>query len=142
MLLRKIRFHFENTLRVNTFRISECRLLGVHIYQNLSFNTCSYFISKLYSPLIHSQIDHCLSVWGNCPYTFLSTVQKLQNKIAHFLTCKYDYNLYSSCLLRSKLKWMSVSERYQYFTSILRYKCMNNHSNHLYFHKKMSIIIK
>ena len=55
-------------------------------------------ISKLYYPLIQSQINYYLSVWGNCPYAFLCTVQKLQNKIARFLTCKYDYKLYSSSL--------------------------------------------
>ena len=90
-----------------------------------------HIISKLYYPLIQSQIDYCLSVWGNCPYIFLSTVQKLQNRTARFLTCKYDYKLYSSNLLRIEIKWMSVSERYQYFTSILMYKCMNNPSDHL-----------
>ena len=123
-----------------------CKKFGVmkHLRSVLPLNT----ISKLYYPLIQSQIDYCLSVWGpyTCPYTFLSTVQKLQNRIARFLTCKYDYKPYSSSLLRNELKWMSVSERYQYFNSILMYKCMNNPSDHLlnkfFTFTKMSISIK
>ena len=36
------------------------------------------------------------------------------------LNIKYDYNRYP----RSNLHWMSVSERYNYFMSILMYNCV------------------
>ena len=85
-------------------QISECKLLGVYIDQNLSFNKqcievsrkiCKKFglmkrlrcvlplstISKLYYPLVQSNIDYSLSVWGNCSTSSLSTIQKLQNRI-------------------------------------------------------------
>ena len=130
-------------------QITECKLLGVYIDQNLSFNKqctevsrkiCKKFgllkrlrcvlplstISKLYFPLVQSNIDYCLSVWGNCSTSSLSIIQKLQNRIGRFLTGKYDYLKYPSSLLRNDLNWMSVSDRYKYFISILMYKCVNN----------------
>ena len=80
--------------------------------------------SKLYYPLIQSHIDYCITVWGSCAKTSLSLIQNLQNRIARFLTCKYDYIRYLSSDLRKELNWMSVSERYNYFLSILMYNCV------------------
>ena len=81
-------------------------------------------ISKLYFPLVQSNIDYCLSVWGNCSTSSLSTIPKLQNRIARFLTGKYDYLKYPSSLLRNDLNWMSVSDRYKYFISKLMYNVL------------------
>ena len=92
-------------------QISETKLLGIHIDENLTWKTqCTAIsrklskkfglmkrlrsilplniISKLYYPLIQSHIDYCLTVWGNCAKTSFSLTQKLQNRIARFLTCK------------------------------------------------------
>ena len=122
-------------------QISETKLLGIHIDENLTWKTqCTAIsrklskkfglmkrlryilplniISKLYYPLIQSHIDYCITVWVNCAKTSLSLIQKLQNRIARFLTCKYDFNRYPNSDLRKELHWMSVSARYNYFMSI------------------------
>ena len=153
MVMRTKRNSENNQINVNINgnklnQISETELLGIHIDENLTWKTqCTAIsrklskkfglmkrlrsilplniISKLYSPLIQSHIDCCITVWGNCDKTSLSLIQKLQNRIARFLTCRYDYIRHPSSDLRKELHWMSVSERYNYFMSILMYKCVN-----------------
>ena len=78
-------------------------------------------ISMLYYPFIQFHIDYCTTVWGNTNVSFLANIQKLQNRVARFLTSKYDYSKYPSLTLLKDLGWMTVSQRYTYFISILMY---------------------
>ena len=64
--------------------------------------------------------------WGNCAKSYLSLIQKLQNRTARIITQKHNYTKYSSLDLRRNLNWMSVTERYSYFMSILMFQCINN----------------
>ena len=136
---------FINGVKIE--QISHGKLLGIHIdnqlnWENQCVQVCKTIskkfgllkrlrkglplstISLLYFPFIQSHIDYCLTAWGNCPSTYLSHIQSLQNKIIRFLTNKYDYIQYPSSLLRKHLGVMSVSERYKYFMSVLMYKCI------------------
>ena len=129
-------------------QISDCKLLGIYIDENLTWKKhCTelckkmskkfglmkrlrsvlplHTISVLYYPFIQSHIDYCITVWGNTNVSILANIQKLQNRVARFLTSKYDYNKYPSLTLLKDLGWMTVSQRYTYFISILMYNCIN-----------------
>ena len=82
----------------------------------------------MYFPLIQSLIDYSITVWDtcNCAKSYLSLIQKLQNRTARIITQKHNYTKYSSLDLRRNLNWMSVTERYNYFMSILMFQCINN----------------
>ena len=136
---------FDLTIKGTKLKqVTEVNLLGVNIDQNLTWNNHCAAISKkiskqlglikrlraflplhivcnLYFPLIQSHMDYCITVWGNCAKTHLSIIQKLQNRAARILTGKYDYNLYPSSTLIRDMKWMSISQRFIYFISILMY---------------------
>ena len=89
-------------------QISETKLLGIHIDENLTWKTqCTAIsrklskkfglmkrlrsilplniISKLYYPLIQSHIDYCITVWGNCAKTSLSLIQKTTERYCTIL---------------------------------------------------------
>ena len=141
---------FDLTIKGTKLKqVTEVNLLGVNIDQNLTWNNhCAaiskkiskqlglikmlraflplHIVSNLYFPLIQSHMDYCITVWGNCAKTHLSIIQKLQNRAARILTGKYDYNLYPSSTLIRDMKWMSISQRFIYFISILMYNCINN----------------
>ena len=141
---------FDLTIKGTKLKqVTEVNLLGVNIDQNLTWNNhCAaickkiskqlglikslraflplHIVSNLYFPLIQSHMDYCITVWGNCAKTHLSIIQKLQNRAARILTGKYDYNLYPSSTLIRDMKWMSISQRFIYFISILMYNCNNN----------------
>ena len=113
---------FINGVKIE--QISHCKLLGIHIdnqlnWENQCVQVCKNHIKKfgllknlrkslplspislLYFPFIqsHIHVDYCLTAWGNCPLTYLSHIQSLQNKIIRFLTNKYDYVHYPSSLV-------------------------------------------
>ena len=130
-------------------QITEVKLLGLYIDDNLTWKSHCDFLSKkisqklglfkrlrtflplhvisnLYFPLIQSLIDYGITLWGNCAKSYLSLIQKLQNRTARIITQKHNYTKYSSLDLRRNLNWMSVTERYSYFMSILMFQCINN----------------
>ena len=121
-------------------QISDSKLLGIYIVENLTWKKhctelckkiskkfglmkrlCSvlpmHTISMLYYPFIQSHIDYCITVWGNTNVSILANIQKLQNRVATFLTNKYDYNKYPSLTLLKGLGWVTVCQRYIYFIS-------------------------
>ena len=59
-------------------------------------------MKRLYSFLLQSHIDYSITSWGNCAIKYLGSIQKTQNRIACFLTQKYDYVLYPSGTLRNE----------------------------------------
>ena len=90
----------------------------------LSFVLSRQSLSTLYISIIQSHIDYCLSVWGNCNATQLSAVQKIQNRAARIICRNFEYATCSIALIR-ELGWQTVQERYNYFTAILVFKCLN-----------------
>ena len=91
-------------------------------------------MSTLYTSIIQSHIDYCLSVWGNCSATQLKDVQKIQNRAARIITKTFDYNADSSILIR-ELGWQTVAEMYHYFTSVFLYKCQYQPSHQTFAEK-------
>ena len=88
------------------------------------FSLPSNILSCLYFFIIQPHLDYCISVWGSCSLTNFNKIQQVQNRAAPIVTGIYDYSI--SCItLIKKLGWMTMNQRYFYFTSILVYKCMN-----------------
>ena len=85
----------------------------------------SEVLSSLYISIIQPHIDYCLSVWGSCSQTNISSIQKVQNRAARIVTKCYDYSIRSSSLIQ-QLGWLNVTQRHIYFTCILMYKSVNN----------------
>ena len=54
----------------------------------------------------------------------INKIQHVQNRAAKIVTGTYDYSISCSTLIK-KLGWMTMNQRYFYFTSILVYKSMN-----------------
>ena len=129
-------------------RVSKIKLLGVTIDENLNFSEhVSQLISKIsqkiallnrlrhmldiktlntvYLTIIQSLFDYCLTVWGNCPNVYRDQIQKLQNRAARAIFGNFDYTSSVSNMIH-ELRWMNINQRYQYFTLLLMYKCLNN----------------
>ena len=94
------------------------------LLRRLSFSLPSNILSCLYFSIIQQHLDYCISVWGSCSLTNFNKIQQVQNRAARIVTGIYDYSISCSTLIK-KLGWMTMNQRYFYFTSILVYKCMN-----------------
>ena len=128
-------------------RSTEIKLLGVIMDQHLNFAShVSHLVKKispkiallhrlrhildlstlnhLYLSIVQSHFDYCITIWGNCPQTYLKQVQRLQNRAARAVLGNFDYSCSVSKMIRD-LGWMTINQRYVYFTSILMYKCLN-----------------
>ena len=101
------------TLNGNIMKqINEVKHLGLYIDENLTWKSHCDFLSKkisqklglfkrlrtflplhvisnLYFPLIQSLIDYGITLWGNCAKSYLSLIQKLQNRTARIITQKH-----------------------------------------------------
>ena len=83
-------------------------------------------IMKLtYDRTIQPVIDYGCSVWYNTTCKNVEKLQKVQNYAARIISGNFDYiNVRSISLIRS-LKWMTISERCEYFTAMLMFKAIN-----------------
>ena len=52
-------------------------------------------------------------------------LQKVQNYAARIISGNFDYIIVCSISLIRSLKWMTISERCEYFTAMLMFKAMN-----------------
>ena len=87
----------------------------------------SHIIHKLYTPLLQSHIDYCLTVWGKCSSTELCKLQRLHNRAARIFSKNFNKNVSVNNIL-NRLEWMTVSDRYKFLTSCFIYKCLNDHN--------------
>ena len=78
----------------------------------------------LYNTLIKPYFNYCIIIWGNTCKTFLKKLETLQKKILRILTFS-DFNAHTRPLFR-RLKIMTLSEMYNYFSGIHIYKCINH----------------
>ena len=79
-------------------------------------------------PLIQSNLDYCLTVWGHCANKYIKQLQKLQNRLARVITNNFNRDVSSSHIINT-LGWMSVKQRFEYLMGCFMYKCLNN-DNH------------
>ena len=150
MLIGKKTRIWDNNLNIyiNNVQVNETKCtkyLGLFIDNNLSWDMqcdklCRHISGKIavlrrirsfikpsimksiYDRTVQPVIDYGCSVWYN---TTCKNLEKLQNYAARIISGNFDYiNVRSIPLIRS-LKWMTISERCEYFTAMLMFKAIN-----------------
>ena len=124
----QVAYSLNNNI-INEF--ASCKLLGIHLDQNLSFNThCSELCKKLmkryhlckniksfvpynsllqlYDTLIQPLIDYGICIWAYGYTCHINKVQKTQNKFARLLLGNYNHNIPGVDLVK-ELGWFSIS---------------------------------
>ena len=124
------------------------KLLGVMLDSNLTFNEhINYIIKKtsskigiihrlrpilpqsalltIYITSIQSVLDYCLTIYGNSSKSNRNKIQHIQNRAVRAVVVNFDFNTSVSGII-SSLKLMRIEQRFNYFISILMYKCLNN----------------
>ena len=81
-------------------------------------------INTLYFSYIQPHINYGLTIWGHCANRLILKVQRFQNRCARIVTQKFDYEIRSNTILR-ELRWLNISQRRDYLTCILVFKCLN-----------------
>ena len=77
-----------------------------------------------YNSYILPHFDYAINICGGAAKCYLNKLQILQNRVARkILYESYDV---SSHVLLSELKWMSISQRYDYQLYLLLFKVFHN----------------
>ena len=71
--------------------------------------------------MVQPHFDYCISVWGNLSLIHINKLQNLQNRAAKIICKEFDWNT-SSTVLHSRLHWMNLKTRRDYFAGILMFK--------------------
>ena len=79
----------------------------------------------MYSSIIQPKFDYAITIWGYTCDNNLHKIQRLQNRAARIVTGNYDYVSTRGTELVKRLKWMCVTQRRDYFMSILMYKSIH-----------------
>ena len=79
----------------------------------------------IYDRTVQPVIDYGCSVWYNTTSKNLEKLQKVQNYAARIISGNFDYIIVRSISLIRSLKWMTISERCEYFTAMLMFKTIN-----------------
>ena len=74
--------------------------------------------------MIENHFRHGSIIWENCGETFLTRLQKLQNRAARIITGS-NYHTPAEPLIE-QIGWKTVRELIQNDTSVMMYKSMNN----------------
>lgn len=127
-------------------QVSSTKSLGVHIDENLSWNThidcvCKKISSALglikrirnfvplhtllniFNGLVKPQFDYCSPVWGCCSNSLADKLQKLQNRAARILlSAPYDAR---TADLFGRLNWKNLRNQRLYTKAIMMFKSLN-----------------
>ncbi len=78
----------------------------------------------IYSSIIQPKFDYAITIWG---YTCDNNdkIQRLQNRAARIVTGNYEYVTTRGTELVRRLRWTCVTQRRDYFMSILMYKSIH-----------------
>ena len=103
-----------------------CRRLSsrVGLLQRLSNVLPIHYMNQLYTSFVQSLIDYCLTVYGQTSTTNLNKIQRFQNRAARICTANFDFTIPSSDIIK-QLGWQCISQRIEYLTAILMYKCIH-----------------
>ena len=132
---------------INIRSVSNQKLLGLHIDENLNWNThidnlCKAVFSKIsllrqlaeYVPLqvqkqfyqgyILPLLDYGSITWGSTSSANIERLSKLQKRAARIIL-KADFDT-ASVLMFQELDWLSVRSRIKYNKAVVIYKAFNN----------------
>ena len=85
----------------------------------------SHMLMLIYSSIIQPTFDYAITIWGYTCDNNLHKIQRLQNRAARIVTGNYDYVTTRGTELVRRLRWMCVTQRRDYFMSILMYKSIH-----------------
>ena len=86
----------------------------------------SHMLMLIYSSIIQPKFDYAITIWGYICDTNLHKIQRLQNRADRIVTGNYDYVTTRGTEPVRRLKWMCVTQRRDYFMSILMYKSIHD----------------
>ena len=117
----------DNTLSWDAQTNDVCKKLVFIIYRlsRLKMVLPRYLLMSIYTSIIQPIIDYAISIWGYTSSHNLNKIQRLQNRSAIIITRNYDYVNTRGIDIVKNLKWMSVSQRRDYFMSILMFKSIH-----------------
>ena len=83
-----------------------------------------HVLNKIYTTSIQPVIDYAICSWGFTYEYNIKKVQRLQNFAGRIITGNFDYiNSRGSDIIKT-LGWMTVTQRRNYFTLLLMFKCV------------------
>ena len=133
-----------NNTHLNT--VHSTKYLGVHVDDQLQFHChLDNLVKKLSSKLswlcrlrhsvprnvleltfnlyIQPLFDYACTVWG-CSKTNVDIIQRLQNRAARIICSDFDIINTRGIDLVKQLKWQTITDRINYFLSIMMYNCV------------------
>ena len=85
----------------------------------------SHMLMLIYSSIIQPKFDYAITFWGYTCDNNLHKIQRLQKRAARIVTGNYDYVTTRGTELVKQLKSMCLTQRRDYFMSILMYKSIH-----------------
>ena len=103
-----------------------CKKLGscISVVQRLSRFFPQIYVNKIYYAFIQPYIDYALTVWGTTSASNIGKIQRLQNRIGRIMSNNFNYDQ-SGLSVVNNLGWQNVTDRYQFLSCVLMYKCLN-----------------
>ena len=98
---------------------------GCHVTQHSLCFIKPSIMKLIYDRTIQPVIDYGCSVWYNTTCENVEKLQKVQNYAARIISGNFDYINVRSISLNRSSKWMTISERCEYFTAMLMFKAIN-----------------
>ena len=94
--------NFSN-LTWNIQTINVCKKISsrIGLIRRLKNVFPSHTIHNLYYPLIQSNIDYCLTVWGLSAQKYIGQLQKLQNRAARVITGNFNRSTPSHLIIKN-----------------------------------------
>jgi hypothetical protein len=116
----------DSTLSMQNFISKTCQSCFFHLRR---IGLIRKFLStdaaaKLVTSFVLSRLDYCNSLLAGLPASSIQPLQRVQNSAAR-LVLKKKKSDHVSPLLRS-LHWLPVSQRIEYKTDLLCFKCLNS----------------
>ena len=110
-----------------TDNIMLCKKLVFKIsrFSRLKHILPSLMLMLIYSSIIQPTFDYTITIWGYTCDNNLHKIQRSQNRAARIVTGNYDYLSTRGTELVKRFKWMCVTQRREYFMSILMYKSIH-----------------
>ena len=101
----------------------------------------SYFLPtptwvKIYNALVLPHLDYCCVLWHSCGSVLTQNVEQIQNYGMRIITSSCRYT--PSETLRSKLHWMTLSQRQEVFQLSLVHRCIHSGAPK-YLHSKFTL---
>ena len=86
----------------------------------------SNMLNRIYLTYIQPSIDYAISLWGHCGENLKKFITRIQHRAARIVTGEFDFINIRGHELMLRLRWQSVDQRRDYFTTNLMFKCLTD----------------